>query len=434
MVGKQCVQLKLTSTASGYLCSGKMMESLKNSQSGQTLQHSTGDPGLDAWISSQAASPARTSALQEKERGLLEKEVACGEKWPELLAKFDPITCLWKIPQISLFEEGQESLETLPIWGTAVGGELWALTMSAHLTGATESGLFPTPTACQAPNLNSNVKCRPKNLLEAAQHNWSPGKMWPTPTVCGNHNRKGLSKTSGDGLATAVAKSMGKTWPTPTPTAHNAKECAAPSEYLRNTPTLAAQAGGKLNPEWVELLMGWPKNHTCLDPISHIEYIFWLMGNCDEETREQEILRVLRRGYAAKEIQRKIGRPVSIQEAAFLLSLVCEYKKKTNEARVFMACEEALKKQMRGLRIQQKITSASYRSRYYKQRRKKHTNTMQALSRLLAHYGKEAWQDGSWENAVPRVSNGVADRSHRLKAIGNGQVPGAVRLAWEILK
>ena len=36
------------------------------------------------------------------------------------------------------------------------------------------------------------------------------GGVWPTPTVDGNYNRKGLSKKSGDGLATAV-----KMWPTP---------------------------------------------------------------------------------------------------------------------------------------------------------------------------------------------------------------------------
>jgi len=54
-----------------------------------------------------------------------------------------------------------------------------------------------------------------------------------------------------------------KMWPTPT--AHNAKETAAPSEHLRNTPTLAAQAGGSLNPTWVEWLMGFPEGHTDLN-------------------------------------------------------------------------------------------------------------------------------------------------------------------------
>ena len=51
----------------------------------------------------------------------------------------------------------------------------------------------------------------------------------------------------------------------PTPTAHNAKEGAYPAEYTRKTPTLSAQAGGKLSPEWVEWLMGFPINHTDLN-------------------------------------------------------------------------------------------------------------------------------------------------------------------------
>jgi hypothetical protein len=50
----------------------------------------------------------------------------------------------------------------------------------------------------------------------------------------------------------------------PTPTSHNAKETNAPSESTRNTPTLAAQAGGHLNPMWVEWLMGWPLGWTDL--------------------------------------------------------------------------------------------------------------------------------------------------------------------------
>jgi hypothetical protein len=53
----------------------------------------------------------------------------------------------------------------------------------------------------------------------------------------------------------------------PTPTAHNAKETNAPSESARNTPTLAAQVGGSLNPTWVEWLMGWPLGWTDLRPL-----------------------------------------------------------------------------------------------------------------------------------------------------------------------
>ena len=49
-------------------------------------------------------------------------------------------------------------------------------------------------------------------------------RLWATPTVRDNHNRKGLSPTSGDGLPT--------------------------------------QVGGALNPTWVEWLMGLPLGWT----------------------------------------------------------------------------------------------------------------------------------------------------------------------------
>ena len=85
------------------------------------------------------------------------------------------------------------------------------------------------------------------------------------------------------------------TWTTPT--AHMSKETNAPSEHRRNTPTLTAQvnqrwptpdasahkyrlsgnsqqsnslmalAGGKLNPDWTEWLMGWPPGWTDLKPL-----------------------------------------------------------------------------------------------------------------------------------------------------------------------
>ena len=51
----------------------------------------------------------------------------------------------------------------------------------------------------------------------------------------------------------------------PTPTKHNSKDGAYPSEYKRNTPSLATHAGGKINPEWSEWLMGFPHKHTDLD-------------------------------------------------------------------------------------------------------------------------------------------------------------------------
>ena len=60
---------------------------------------------------------------------------------------------------------------------------------------------WPTPRAAN-PGSRPNGKGG-KILAEEAKKNWA------TPNVCGNHNRKGASKTSGDGLSTQV-----KNWPT----------------------------------------------------------------------------------------------------------------------------------------------------------------------------------------------------------------------------
>jgi hypothetical protein len=86
-------------------------------------------------------------------------------------------------------------------------------------------------------------------------------EMWPTPTVCGNYNRKGLSDKSGDGLATAVMKCA-------TPTARDWKSGKASDVTMeRNSRPLSEQIGGSLNPTCVELLMGWPANWTDLKPL-----------------------------------------------------------------------------------------------------------------------------------------------------------------------
>ena len=95
-----------------------------------------------------------------------------------------------------------------------------------------------------------------------AQGSLTPPRMkpWPTPTVCGNYNRAGLTAKSGDGLATAVTKCA-------TPTARDWRSGKASEEtHARNSRPLSEQIGGSLNPTWVEWLMGWPLGWTDLKP------------------------------------------------------------------------------------------------------------------------------------------------------------------------
>lgn len=158
------------------------------------------------------------------------------------------------------------------------------------------------------------------------------------------------------------------------------------------------------------------------------------MGMCNgTETGRHEVLRMLRKGNAAQEVQRAIGRPVGVSEAAILLAELCEHANRPDKARVFLACAEALEEEVRGVRLCEGTTGAPYRSGQGQQRAGEHPDVMQALSRLLAHHGKTYWQDGRWEDATSRVAHGVAARVDRLKAIGNGQVPQCAAAAWRML-
>jgi len=114
---------------------------------------------------------------------------------------------------------------------------------------------------------------------------------WPTASVCGNHNRIGASPTSGDGFATAVLK-HGQAAPASintsgsrqgfwaTPNARDPKGAQGRMAKLGQMSDLPSQtevaptgqwnrANGKLNPRWVETLMGLPIGWTmpsCTSP------------------------------------------------------------------------------------------------------------------------------------------------------------------------
>lgn len=48
----------------------------------------------------------------------------------------------------------------------------------------------------------------------------------------------------------------------PTPTVNDSKNNGAPSQRVRHSDALNVIAGGSLNPEWVEILMGFPRGWT----------------------------------------------------------------------------------------------------------------------------------------------------------------------------
>jgi len=328
----------------------------------------------------------------------------CGPQCSVSSAWYDPATHLWKT-SLDLFpmDTSIESLGILPKAGMTVGGEFYQQPKWELSIREIGYGLLPLPTQTMAKN-----------------------NLWPTPeakngTSGPDYARRNRKYSGADDLVTAVAMY-------PTPDVGMAKGRGVKSAEARG------RLGGSLNPDWVELLMMWPKLWTSLTPMSHVNMLFWLMGNIGDETRRfSEILRYLQSGLIQKEIQRETGRPFSFSQTSILLAELCEHQGKPEQAREIIEGAEVVEGGVRSLRGEKKNSDSSYRSESGQQRSEEPPDAMQILSRLLAQYGPAAMQNGSWENAVPRVATGIKNRANRLKAIGNGQVPLVAATAWRLL-
>jgi hypothetical protein len=136
------------------------------------------------------------------------------------------------------------------------------------LTAGTESGSWPTPQANDASNTANRTATRsnPNSKHHDGVTLVDAVRMWPTPTsrdwkdgsaqACANVPENGLlgrvihNRLTKDGL-----------WTTPCADDTGARKAG----YAQGGMPLSAQAGGSLNPTWVEWLMGFPLGWTALD-------------------------------------------------------------------------------------------------------------------------------------------------------------------------
>ena len=183
-------------------------------------------------------SPARTLVRQAKGRALQAHVPGCGKNMPELLAKLDPLTCLWKTPRSLLGEGLTLSAQTYPAWGIVLHGALYPLRAWGRDTSDADFGglqceTIPTPTMH---NHKQAVTLATLSLNSLDLLNYC--NLYPT--ACVNGLKAGSQVVS-------RVKSL---------------KHLTDAEKIE----LLKGKGGKLNPDWVEWLMGWKIGWTRLQP------------------------------------------------------------------------------------------------------------------------------------------------------------------------
>ena len=151
------------------------------------------------------------------ERESQENEAGYGHIMQKLLGKYDPNTRSLKTSQCSLTEDSMLSLETLPKMGVMRNGSVSELQILGRCTEESDCLLLPTPTAneYQTPQHERTTKNSTGFTLTKKKSGVKYGAKFvdavfyltlPTLTINGNHNYKGASKTSGDGLITVLKR------------------------------------------------------------------------------------------------------------------------------------------------------------------------------------------------------------------------------------
>lgn len=116
-------------------------------RSGTMFVHFDQPTSTSTPTSSMVASPARTLALQDAERAWKESEADYFSKSLGSLARYDRNSSSWKTHQRSLIGDYWELQDNLPSCGMTVAGEFHQLEDSEPLTGEEGGGCWRTPMA-----------------------------------------------------------------------------------------------------------------------------------------------------------------------------------------------------------------------------------------------------------------------------------------------
>jgi hypothetical protein len=205
---------------------------------------------------SAAGSRARTSATPGSKPESPEAVPDCGPNTPGSFAWFDRDSSSWKTWQRCFIEGLAAFSETWPRAGMTRNGTAFRLVPLVPLTAVTGCSSLPTPTANDAKNSTLPESQRFRDSVVGYVLNY------PTPKAS-DFERGGR----GELLALVRGKKTRQMWPTPDATDRGALKCftgTRPSG-TKESLTLQAAVGGRLNPIFVEWLMGFPLGWSDLE-------------------------------------------------------------------------------------------------------------------------------------------------------------------------
>ena len=252
--GEQCARLNVMPTPHKFWRNDKTTEHLKLSRFGLTLKVLTADHGEELLTSYLAAFRVKTYQSPDVAKVLRAKGAGSGRRWRASFAQFNQNGFLWKTPQLSLFEGSIQCLATWPQSGLMLRGECYQLATLALGTNAREFGLLPTVTSAAAiQGQTSYDGKRGQTLIGAVR-----GQRWRLPTIVASN-------------ATSVGN-IEKILRLPTVLSRSYR---APGKTRRGKDNLESRIGGKLNPPWIEWLMGFPVGWTELKPLEMHKFQSW---------------------------------------------------------------------------------------------------------------------------------------------------------------
>lgn len=223
--GDASAQSSSTPTPAAFFWPGKTTEHSRLSRFGMTSEPLMDAHGEALLMWFLEVSRARTSVWLGRVTDSMASAPAFGQRWLGSLAKYDHDSRSWRTPQLSLAGDLGVYSETWPRWGWMRDGECWERTTPELPTCATEFGLWPTPCATD----NSDRK----------------------PSASMHETKRGTFKhKAANGVLSQVRL----------------------SQVVRHK---SPPSDGRLNPEWVEWLMGWPIGQTALKPLETDKFREW---------------------------------------------------------------------------------------------------------------------------------------------------------------